>query len=161
MLNFNQSDNLQVQGLNKAVKSVPGFSNTDQSTIQNAWNLARSKTEDAGVQETDPIYWDTVTTQAKTALGLQLPNTPKIDNPLEFQKQTLVDPMKTTANPQYSNGVVVESKVKETQDSSAFIGTVPENAAVPGFGGQTGPEINAESKKRLDLMKSRGFGSDF
>lgn len=161
MMNFSSNDNLQVQGLTAQVKSTPGFDKIDADTVGKAWDLSKSKAEDQGIDQNNPLYWDTVTSQAKDALGLQLPNTPKVGSPYDLQKTIVKAPNTSSySNPNQVQTVAesLKKKVKEEQTSDGF-SAVPENAVVPGFGGQTGPEINAESRKRLDLMKSRGFGA--
>jgi hypothetical protein len=163
MLNFDQSDQLQVKGLTAQVKTQPGFQDVDNDMVDQAWSLAKSQADMQGIDQDDPAYWDSITTQTKQDLGLQMPDTPKNGKPMNTMQRNTN--MKTAnpnapglvANPQEVNNIV-ERRVREIQGSGAFSAT-PENAGVwkPG---KTGPEINDEAKKRLDLMKAHGFGAD-
>jgi hypothetical protein len=171
MLSFTGNDNLQVQGFGQQVKSTPGFEQTSDDSVSKAWDLGKSQAQQNGVNEQDPAYWDTVTNNTKTALGMQLPNTSKTPAPFDLARSpdmpttmdiTPTSTAKTTAQQSGGNTAVVEAvnKVREIQTSGGFSAT-PENAVVPGMKGKTGTEINSEARRRLELMKKNGFGTSF
>jgi hypothetical protein len=184
--NLGIKSDIPLAGTPKAGQSL-GFQKADADNLNMAFEVAKNFAKDGGVDESNPEqYYSAVSGITKSltgmgapaglpkdATGLQLSGADQTKQPFEFMKTDSINPSvgggslgntnPTTqvANPQNQQAnIVVESKVKETQDSSAFIGTVPENASAWKTG-KTGDEINSEAKKRLDLMRSKGFGTSF
>ncbi len=186
MLNFSANNNLEVNDTSGTTYSgeigkSTGFQKADSDALNNAFEFAKQYTKDNGIEETDPQYYQNLSNITKSltgmegtqglpkdALGLQMPGADNTQ-PFELMKTNNINAtvpatvnatQNAVANPQKIQTVVESLKVRETQDSSAFIGTVPESATVWKTG-QTGPELNGEAKKRLDLMKKHGFGTSF
>lgn len=186
--NITPDDQKQIDAISSQVQQVnPGFNDGDGKLVGNAFNFAKTQAEANGGKPTDLDYWDNIS--AMTKQSLQLPSSGKLNTPLSnMPMNPPPQPIDTTpkyqapqvsppqgfdptgandtsgiSNPKTPNTTVAEArlrdkKVNELTDSSAFAST-PVNASNKYTRGKTGPEINDEAKKRLDLFRKHGFGS--